>query len=133
MRIHTTAAFYVLIFAPCFALSSAEWAVLFLTITLVMALECVNTALERLCDKVSREFDKLIRTAKDAAAGAVLICAAGAVAVAVCLFWKPAVWLEILRWFGDNPAAVIGLIVSAVCAFLYCVYGIPKMNRKSEK
>ena len=48
----------------------------------VWTAEALNTALELLCDVASPEFHPLIETAKDVAAGAVLICAAGAMVIA---------------------------------------------------
>lgn len=54
-----------------------------LTIALVLALEVLNTALEALVDLVSPESHPLAKAAKDAAAGAVLIAAAGAVVVGI--------------------------------------------------
>ena len=66
MRFHTVAALYVLIFARFFHFSRGEYILLLLTISSVMVLEAVNTAIEELCDKVSPERDEHIRHAKDA-------------------------------------------------------------------
>ena len=48
--------------------------------------EAFNTAIEKLCDKVSPERDPLIKTTKDVAAGAVLLFVLGAVAVGLIIF-----------------------------------------------
>jgi diacylglycerol kinase (ATP) len=58
----------------------------------VLALELVNTALERLADRLHPERHAAIRTAKDCAAGAVLLASLaaviiGALTVAVSLGW----------------------------------------------
>ena len=75
-RFHLCAAATVIFFgAKFYSFRASEWAVLLLTCAAVMSLECVNTALERLCDKVCPEQDDLIRKCKDIAAGAVLIAA----------------------------------------------------------
>ena len=129
MRIHTVAVFYVLLFAPFFHLTRGEWSILFLTMALVLAAECVNTAVERLCDRIGKEYNPLIKAAKDIAAGAVLICAAGAVCVALCLFWRPEVFWQIGLWFADRPWALAALILSAVCLFLYCFLGLPRLSK----
>lgn len=66
------------------------FAILALTIALVLAFEAMNTALEALVDLVSPERHALAKAAKDAAAGAVLIAALGALAVGsllVLAFW----------------------------------------------
>ena len=73
LKLHTAAA--VLVFAAAWWLgtTSTEWAILLLCIGLVFGLEYVNSALERLADRVTTAEDPLIRDAKDMAAGAVLV------------------------------------------------------------
>jgi diacylglycerol kinase (ATP) len=46
----------------------------------------MNSALEVLCDRITTEPDEHIRRAKDAAAGAVLVCAIISVVVAALVF-----------------------------------------------
>jgi undecaprenol kinase len=58
----------------------------------VLALELVNTSLERLADRLHPETHTAIQAAKDCAAGAVLVASISAViigtlTVAVCLGW----------------------------------------------
>jgi diacylglycerol kinase len=66
-------------------LPAAGWAVLFLTIALVVAAELLNAAVESVVDLVSPEDHPLAKRAKDVAAAAVLVAVAGAIAVGVCL------------------------------------------------
>jgi diacylglycerol kinase len=63
-----------------------EWLVLIITIMIVLASEAINTAIESAVDVATSEFHPLARNAKDAAAGAVLICAIGAVVVGCVVF-----------------------------------------------
>jgi len=61
----------------------------------VLALELVNTALERLADRLHPEIHVAIQTAKDCAAGAVLLASAtaatiGTITVAIGLGWLKA-------------------------------------------
>jgi len=61
----------------------------------VLALELVNTALERLADRLHPEIHVAIQTAKDCAAGAVLVASAtaaaiGTITVAIGLGWLKA-------------------------------------------
>ncbi|HMK86615.1 MAG TPA: diacylglycerol kinase [Steroidobacteraceae bacterium] len=69
------------------------WIALFvLAASAVLALELVNTALERLADRLHPERHAAIQTAKDCAAGAVLLAAVaalivGALTVAISLGW----------------------------------------------
>ena len=69
-----------------FGLSSSDWKWLLLTIVIVWLAETMNTAFEHLCDVVSPEQRDSVRRAKDIAAGAVLICALGAVAMGGLIF-----------------------------------------------
>lgn len=66
-------------------LPAAAWAVLVLAIALVGVAELLNSALETVVDLVSPEDHPLAKRAKDVAAAAVLVAAAGAVAVGVCV------------------------------------------------
>jgi diacylglycerol kinase len=84
--VHVAAAAVALTLAVVLRLSPAELALIVLTIATVLLIECVNTALETLCDLVSPEFHPMIKRAKDISAAAVLISATAAVAVAVLLF-----------------------------------------------
>lgn len=67
-------------------LTSTEWAVLALTICLVLILEGLNTSLELAVDLASPQLDPRAKAAKDLAAGMVLIAAIGSVAVGIALF-----------------------------------------------
>jgi diacylglycerol kinase (ATP) len=86
--IHAAATLIVLVLGFAFGVTRAEWIALVIVIALVWAAEAINTALEALADAVKTEFDPKIREAKDAAAGAVLICAAAAAIVGVLIFGR---------------------------------------------
>ena len=118
-RFHLVIAFYVLLFAPYFSLSRAEGALLALTIGGVLVAELFNSAVERTIDRVSTERHPLAGAAKDMAAGAVLVAAIAAVAVAVCLFWKPDVWFAIFADWGEHIYKPILLALSAIPAVLF--------------
>ena len=63
-----------------------KWCAVLASIALVWMAELLNSALEILCDRITTEPDEHIRRAKDAAAGAVLICAIISSIVAVFVF-----------------------------------------------
>lgn len=84
--LHAAATLLVVAGAVGFGIGRLEWLVLILTIVSVWTAESLNTALEFLCDVASPEFHPLVEKAKDVAAGAVLICAIGAVAVGALVF-----------------------------------------------
>ena len=67
-------------------LDGADWRWLVLTIVMVWVAEAMNTAFEHLCDVVSPDFHASVKVAKDVAAGAVLICAIGAVVMGWLIF-----------------------------------------------
>ncbi len=123
-RFHLCAMAFVIFFAARFyELSRGEWALLLLTCGAVLSLEAVNTAVERLCDKLSPEQDPKIGAVKDIAAGAVLILAIIAAAVGVCLFWDLERLREIAAFFS-NPARLA--VLAAAIAGAWCVVFLPK-------
>ncbi|MEO7446445.1 MAG: diacylglycerol kinase family protein [Ferruginibacter sp.] len=78
---HSLAALVAIITGFLFKISKLEWAAILLCIALVVSLEMINTAIEILCNKITREKDNDIRMIKDISAGAVLV---GAVLALVC-------------------------------------------------
>ena len=65
--------------------SPVWWAVVAITITLVLAVELVNSAFEALVDHLHPDIHPEIRVIKDMAAGSVLLTAGGAVIVGLLL------------------------------------------------
>lgn len=86
MRLHYVAAASVLILALFFKLSKVEVVLLFFTISLVIAAEMFNTAIETVVDMVTRDYHPLAAVAKNVAAGAVLVASLNAVVVGYLLF-----------------------------------------------
>lgn len=78
MRVHFIAALVVLLVALFLRVSPIEFALLALSILFVLFAELINTAVEAVVDLASPGFHPLAKTAKDTAAGAVLIAACGA-------------------------------------------------------
>lgn len=81
MRWHSVAALAVLILAPRLGVTPGEFALLCLAAGLVLAAELLNTAFESVVDIACPDFDPRARSAKDVAAGAVLVASFGAAAV----------------------------------------------------
>lgn len=102
MRIHLTVGAYVLVFAQFYRFSAITYALLLLTIAIVIAAEAFNTAIEAIVNLETQSYDNLARIAKDVAAGAVLICAVFAAAVGIILFLKPATILYILNYLATH-------------------------------
>jgi len=67
-------------------LSAFEWIITFLCISIVLALEMLNSALEYLCNLVHSEYHPLIKIIKDVAAGAVLFASIVSSIVGLIIF-----------------------------------------------
>ncbi|HBT47344.1 MAG TPA: diacylglycerol kinase [Peptococcaceae bacterium] len=86
MAVHLSAAVAALALAYYLEVRDWEWVALVLTITLVLAAEMFNTAVEAVVNLYSPQYHPLARVAKDVAAGAVLVTALGAVIVGMLIF-----------------------------------------------
>jgi diacylglycerol kinase (ATP) len=84
--LHAAATIVVVGAGLALGLSRFEWLALVFAIVVVWAAEALNTAFEFLCDVASPQFHPLVARAKDVAAGAVLICALGALVTAALVF-----------------------------------------------
>lgn len=130
-RFHICAAAFVIFFAARFYSFTAErWAVLILACSAVMALEAVNTGIEKLADKVTEENSHRIKLAKDCAAGGVLIAAVGAAAVGIALFWNTDIFGLIFLYFSE-PARLAALILAIAAAWGFVF--LPEYWRKSGR
>lgn len=81
MRVHVVCGLLVSLVGSGVALGLPERLALLLCVVLVLAAEAFNTALENAVDLIIDRYDERARLAKDAAAGAVLALAMGAVAI----------------------------------------------------
>ncbi len=76
-------------------ISRAEWGVLVLTSGCVIILEGLNTAVEAAVDLASPEIHPLAKSAKDVAAGMVLVAAIASVAVGAIILGPP-LWVKLM-------------------------------------
>lgn len=90
MRLHALAATLVLTAAVLFGVQRWEMVVLLLTIAFVFITELANTAIEATVDMMVEHYDPMAKTAKDVAAGAVLVASLNAVAVGYLVFFDRA-------------------------------------------
>lgn len=88
-RIHLVILAAVIVAALILRISLQGWIAIIIASGVVLAAECLNSAIELLCDAVSPEEHPLIGRAKDAAAGAVLIASVAAAAVGVAVLLPP--------------------------------------------
>ena len=126
MRIHLCVAFYVIVAGFVTHISASEWAVVLICIGLVTALECLNTAMEKLCDTVHPEKSEGIRIAKDAAAGAVLCAAIASAIVGGIIFFRA----DKLQYLKSHTAAVLVTILTLLPMIKFVIGGKRDKNEK---
>jgi len=85
--IHLAATAVVIMAGVALQITAQDWRWIVLAIAMVWVAEIVNTAFEHLCDVVQPEFHISVKTAKDVAAGAVLIAAIAAAMIGGLVFW----------------------------------------------
>ena len=94
-RIHAIATLCAVALGVWLGLSSAEWAILALTIGFVWTAEFINTALEAVVDLASPGLHPLAKVSKDVSAAAVLVSAIIAVVVGLLVLGPP-LWARVL-------------------------------------
>lgn len=87
-KVQFIAAVLVTLLGLLMQISATEWILQIITIVLVLAIEGLNTAIEKLADFVHPEHHKKIGFIKDIAAGAVLLTAIAAVIIG-CIIYLP--------------------------------------------
>lgn len=88
-RIELFSAAAVIILAILLPISRQDWAILVLTVALVLGFEVKNTSAELSVDLQTREFSWYAKHAKDSASGAVLLVALGSVVVGILILGPP--------------------------------------------
>lgn len=128
LRIHLTCLCYmfsILTLTPWFILTKAEWAILVLASVAVISGEIVNTAIENAVNLASEKYTEYGKIAKDAAAGAVLISAIGAVIVGLIILFQPAAFKAMYEYFISNPVMLAVFLLSIIPASLFIFLGVP--------
>jgi len=129
-KIHTAAAFYVVVAGLYARLAPWQWAAVFLCIAAVFAGELINSALERLADAVRPEWDRRVGQAKDMAAGGVLVLALGSVAVGIAVFFTEGTFGRLITGLKAFPyGAVAAAALPPIVYFVFGRKGYDKENR----
>lgn len=87
--IHILALIVVVIIGLWLRISRPEWAFIVFAIGIVFIAEGLNTAIEKLADAITPEYNEHIKKAKDISAGAVLTAAITAVIIGLLIFIPP--------------------------------------------
>ncbi len=85
LKIELVCTILAIILGIVFELNYLEFAVVFITIGVVLLAEFLNTAIEVMLDLYSQEYNEKIKLAKDIASGAVLIVSIVSVMVGIFL------------------------------------------------
>lgn len=68
-------------------LNLIEWAIIIITISVTMAVEIINIALEELLDMISPEYNGRIKVIKDIAAGSALVTALTSIIIFIIIYF----------------------------------------------
>lgn len=101
MKIHFTITFFVLLGSLFFDISKTELIMIFFSISLVIAMELVNTGIEVIIDMITEEYRYRAKIAKNISAAAVLMASVNAIIVAYLIYF------EDIRKFGLHLIAQI--------------------------
>lgn len=128
MKIHLIAALLVLISCFLIDISKAEFLILCITVTMVLAAEVINTAIEATIDMAANHYHPLAKIAKNAAAGAVLITAINSLIVGYIIFWDKISLISysaIKNVKNSNPYMVLIALVFVILSTLIVksIYG----------
>ena len=127
LRFHIVIANLICIFAAFYGLDRLGWAILVLMIALVISSELFNTAIERTVDIATKEILPLAKAAKDSSAAAVLISAAGALAVGFCLFGNADRITYVLKTVFTNWKILIPCLLIGTVDMIF-LFKFKKMN-----
>ena len=129
MQIHFVIAALVLVGALFFSLTRLEVVALLVAISFVLITEMINTAIENVIDLVTTEDDPRAKVAKDVSAGAVLVAAVNAIAVAYLIFYDKltSIPYTVLAKVRTSPIDVT--VVALVIVILVAV-GVKALTRR---
>ena len=106
-------------FSFFYDLSKAQWAILLLLIGAIIAAELFNTAVENVCDLVTKEYNEHIKTAKDVSAAAVFVLAVFAVAVAFIFYFDIERIQYIIQFFISRVWLLILFVFSLIISVVF--------------
>lgn len=136
LRIHICFLVYMFGFLTVhnfFEVSKTQFAILIAVSALVISLELVNTGIESAVDLAANgKTLPLAKLAKDAAAGAVLVSAIGAVAVGLVILYQPAAFSAMLEYYKIHVSEFILLIVTVALSLVFVFAGPSGIFKKKK-
>ncbi|HQY11677.1 MAG TPA: diacylglycerol kinase family protein [Ferruginibacter sp.] len=85
-KVHLLLATITLVAGACLQISQWQWIVISFCISMVLAAELFNSAIEKICDHVNPAYHPQIKIIKDMAAGAVLVVALMSIVTGLLVF-----------------------------------------------
>lgn len=129
MRFHLCAAVLVYYFSIPFDFTATQWMLLTLCVCGVLALELVNSALERCVEKPSPDKYELAGAVKDMAAGAVLVFCIGAAICGAILFWNAEGWQRWFQIYRQYPPHLLCIVLVLGLMIRFIFRAVPKQER----
>lgn len=91
LQIHTFAAFAAVLAGYFLAIDPTEWLILVIAIMMVLLMEIINSAVERVTDILKPRIHSYVKEIKDIMAAAVLLASIGALIIGGLIF-IPRIW-----------------------------------------
>ncbi|WP_202080677.1 diacylglycerol kinase family protein [Caldalkalibacillus salinus] len=117
MKIHFAVSVFVLLLSVFLDVSTYQLLFVFSSIVLVMCMELMNTAVEKVVDLITEDYHQNAKIAKDVAAGAVLFAALFATIIGVYVFIPPIV--DLLSLPVTIPVETIMITLVLIIFFLF--------------
>ena len=120
MRIHFLAAAAVLMLSLIVGVESTQFMLLVFAVSMVIASELVNSAIEAVIDVTTTSFDPMAKIAKDVAASAVLVSSLAALIIGYLIFYPK---LNSVSWQTLNRVRQSPIHVTTI-ALLLVIIGV---------
>lgn len=91
--LYSFAAILEVIFGFIFKVNGLEWILIICMLGVLLAVELLNTGIERACDAITKEYNPLIKKAKDCGSGATFIIFIVMVILNIIIFYPKVVAL----------------------------------------
>lgn len=91
--LYSFAAILEVIFGFIFKINGLEWILIICMLGVLLAIELLNTGIERACDAITKEYNPLIKAAKDCGSGATFIIFIVMVILNIIIFYPKVVAL----------------------------------------
>lgn len=87
LKVQSSIGIFALFLALFFQISRIEWIVLILVIGLVVLMEIINSAVERVADILKPRIDSYVKEIKDITASAVMLASIISIIIGGIIFW----------------------------------------------